>query len=202
MHTTFLKGLIIGFVIAVPVGPTGLLCINRGLSGGAGYGLLSWLGVATGDALTGSIAALGLTLVSPFFFDQYARLHVLAGLLFCFFGFRVLISQRVKPALIVRERKLLEGFTSTFLLTVTNPITFASFFAIYVGWGVKILRGEYFSAALLAVAIFIGTALWWLILGATLSFCRKRFTDSVIRGVDLLSGAVIVGFGFILLIWA
>jgi threonine/homoserine/homoserine lactone efflux protein len=199
MHAIFLKGLIIGFVIAVPVGPTGLLCINRGLYGGSGYGFLSWLGVATGDALAGGVAALGLTLVSHFFFDQYARLHVLVGLVFCYFGFRIFIARRTEPVAIVKESNLLGGYTSTFFLTVTNPITFASFFAMYAGWGVKIL--DYFSAALLAVAIFIGTALWWLVLGATLSFCRNRFSDSVMRGIDLVSGAVIVGFGFVLLMW-
>ena len=202
MHAIFLKGLLIGFVIAIPLGPTGLLCINRGLAGGAVYGLLSWLGVATGDALAGGITALGLTFVSNFFFEQHGWLHVVVGLFFCYFGFRIFIARPIRPVAIVREGKLLGGYTSTLFLTVTNPITFASFFGIYAGWGVKILRGEYYSAALLAVAIFIGTALWWLVLGAALAFCRKRFSDSVLRGIDLVSGAVIVGFGFVLLMWA
>jgi threonine/homoserine/homoserine lactone efflux protein len=201
MHAIFLKGVIIGFVIAVPVGPTGLLCINRALYGGAAYGLLSWLGVATGDALAGAIAALGLTLVSNVFFDQHGWLHVLVGLFFCYFGFRIFIARPIRPVAVVREVKLLGGYASTLFLTVTNPITFASVFAMCAGWGVKILRGEYYSAALLAVAIFIGTALWWLVVGAALSFCHKRFSDSVLRGIDIVSGAVIVGFGFVLLIW-
>jgi threonine/homoserine/homoserine lactone efflux protein len=200
MHAIFFKGLLIGFVIAVPVGPTGLLCINRSLYGGTSYGLLSWLGVATGDALAGGIAALGLTLVSDFLFDQHGWLHVMVGLFFCYFGFRIFTARRARPVAVVRETKLLRGYTSTLFLTVTNPITFASFIGIYAGWGVKIIKGEYFSAVLLAVAVFIGTGLWWLILGATLSFCRKRFSDSVMRGIDLVSGAVMMGFGFVLLI--
>jgi threonine/homoserine/homoserine lactone efflux protein len=84
METIFIKGLIIGFVIAVPIGPTGLLCMSRSLYGGSSYGLLSWLGVATGDALAGSVAALGLTMVSIFFFERHAWLNFLAGLVFCY----------------------------------------------------------------------------------------------------------------------
>src|SRR5690349_3256950 len=143
MQAVFIKGLIIGFIIAVPIGPTGLLCISRGLYGGSGYGLLSWLGVATGDALAGYVAALGLTLVSNFFLERYAWLHVLVGLFFCYFGIRILITSAAQPVSIVGESKLLRGYTSTLFLTVTNPATFASVFAMYAGWGVKILKHEY-----------------------------------------------------------
>ena len=62
----FFKGLIIGFVIAVPVGPIAVLCIHRTLKGGKIYGLISGLGAATADAIYGAIAALGLTFVSSF----------------------------------------------------------------------------------------------------------------------------------------
>jgi len=202
MHAIFLKGLAIGFVIAVPVGPIGLLCINRAWHGGAAYGLLSWLGVATGDALAGVVTALGLSFVANFFFDQHVWLHIVVGLFFCYFGLRIFIARSARPVGIIRETELLGGYASTLFLTVTNPATFASFVGIYAGWSVKILRDEYFSVILLAVGIFIGTALWWLVLGATLSLCRNRFSDSVMRAMDLVSGAVIVGVGFVLLLQA
>jgi len=201
MQAVFFKGLIIGFVIAVPIGPTGLLCISRGLYGGSGYGLLSWLGVATGDALAGGVTALGLKLVSNFFIDQYAWLHVIVGLLFCYCGIRVFIASRAKPVAIVGESKLLGGYTSTLFLTVTNPTTFASVFGMYAGWGVKILKDEYLSAILLAVAIFIGTAVWWLAIGATLLFCRDGLSQSAISTINIVSGALIVAVGVGFLVW-
>ncbi len=201
MQAVFFKGLIIGFVMAVPIGPTGLLCISRGLYGGSGYGLLSWLGVATGDALAGGLAALGLTLVSNFFFEQYTWLHILAGLFFCYFGIRILIVSPVKPVAIVGETKLLGGYTSTLFLTVTNPATFASVFGMYAGWGVKTVGSEFFSATLLAVAIFIGTALWWLAMEATLAFCRKGLSESIIPRINLAAGAIITAVGVAFLVW-
>jgi threonine/homoserine/homoserine lactone efflux protein len=201
MQAVFIKGLIIGFIIAVPIGPTGLLCISRGLYGGSGYGLLSWLGVATGDALAGYVAALGLTLVSNFFLERYAWLHVLVGLFFCYFGIRILITSAAQPVSIVGESKLLRGYTSTLFLTVTNPATFASVFAMYAGWGVKILKHEYLSATLLAVAIFIGTVVWWLAIGAMLSFCRDGLGKSVISTIHAVSGTAITAVGIVFLVW-
>ncbi len=196
-----LKGIIIGLVIGVPVGPIGLLCINRSLCGGAAYSFFSWLGVATGDALAGGVAALGLTLISNFISNQPPWLHIIIGLALCYFGLRVLMGRPATQAAAVKDGGSLSGYASTFFLTVTNPMTFPSFFAIYAGWGVKRLAGEYFSAAVLAVAIFFGTALWWLVLGASLLLCRDRFSDSLLRWIHHVSGAVIAGFGLVLLIW-
>jgi len=195
METIFIKGLIIGFVIAVPIGPTGLLCMSRSLYGGSRYGLLSWLGVATGDALAGGVAALGLTMVSNFFFERHAWLHFLVGLVFCYFGIRILITSPAKPVPIVGQSKLLGGYTSTLFLTVTSPATFASVFGMYAGLGVKIPKDEYLSAALLAAAIFIGTAAWWLAIGVTLSFCRNGLSRSAISTINIVSGALIMAVG-------
>jgi threonine/homoserine/homoserine lactone efflux protein len=161
METIFIKGLIIGFVIAVPIGPTGLLCMSRSLYGGSSYGLLSWLGVATGDALAGSVAALGLTMVSIFFFRATCVAEFSRGISVLLFGIRILITSPAKPVPIVGQSKLLGGYTSTLFMTLTNPATFASVFGMYAGWGVKMPKDEYLSAALLAAAIFIGTAAWW-----------------------------------------
>ena len=201
METIFIKGLIIGFVIALPIGPTGLLCMSRSLYGGSSYGLLSWLGVATGDALAGGVAALGLTMVSKFFFERHAWLNFLVGLVFCYFGIRILITGPAKPVPIVGQSKLLGGYTSTLFMTLTNPATFASVFGMYAGWGVKIPKDEYLSAALLAAAIFIGTAAWWLAIGATLSFCRNGLSKSAISTINIVSGALIVAVGVAFVVW-
>jgi hypothetical protein len=95
--------------------------------------LLSWLGVATGDALAGGVAALGLTMVKVFF-ERPAWLHFLVGLVFCYFGIRILITSPAKPMPIVGQSKLFGGYTSMLLLTLTtNPATFASVFGMYAG---------------------------------------------------------------------
>jgi threonine/homoserine/homoserine lactone efflux protein len=194
-----IDGIIFGFLIAVPVGPIGLLCINRALSGGTLYGLLSGLGVATADAIAGGIAALGLTLVYSFLVGQQAWLHIVIGLFLCYLGFRTFVTRPAAEAAAATANGLLGAYTSTFLLTVSNPVTIISFFAIYAGWGVESLRGEYFSAAILMLGVFVGSALWWVILGVGLLFYREHFTEQVLGWVHKVSGAVIAGFGFVIL---
>jgi threonine/homoserine/homoserine lactone efflux protein len=94
----------------------------------------------------------------------------------------------------------LGAYSSTFFLTVSNPVTILSFFAIYAGWGVESLKGEYFPAGLLMLGIFFGSALWWIILAVGLLLYRERFTDRVLHWVHRVSGVVIAGFGFVVLI--
>src|SRR4030066_53855 len=82
----FYKGLVIGFSIAAPVGPIGILCIKRTLSSGRIVGLASGMGAATADALYGCVAAFGLTFISNFLIREQFILRLIGGGFFCFFG--------------------------------------------------------------------------------------------------------------------
>ncbi len=84
-----IKGAMMGFVVAVPVGPLGLLCINRALSLGPWYGLFSGLGIATADALAGGIAALSISLVSQFLVDHQFAFRLVGGLFLCYLGYEI-----------------------------------------------------------------------------------------------------------------
>lgn len=196
----FLEGLIIGFVIAVPVGPIGLLCMNRALSGGVAYGLFSGLGVATADAISGGIAVLGLTLVANFLVSQQVWLRPLGGLFLCYVGFRTFVAKPSGEGPEVRSDGFLGAYASTFLLTFTNPVTILSFLAIYAGWGIESLRGNYLSAAALTLGVFTGSALWWVILGGWLLFFRARLTARGLQWAHRISGVIITGFGFVVLL--
>lgn len=195
----FLEGLVIGFVIAVPVGPIGLLCINRSLSKGPAVGLLSGLGVATGDAISAGLAALGLTLVSSFLISQQLGLRLVGGVFLCYLGLRIFLIKPTGQATPAGENGLVGAYASTFFLTFTNPVTILSFMAIYAGWGVENLSGNYASAAVLTLGVFSGSALWWVLLESGLLLFRTRFTLHGLRWAHRISGVIIAGFGFIVL---
>src|SRR5262249_13773939 len=146
MYAILFKSIIIGFVTTVPVGPIGLLCISRALSAGAAYGLVSWLGVATANALAGGMGALGLALAPgrPVRLQPWLRLA--GGAFLCYLGVKIFMARPTRQPTTVTTSGCLRGFTSTFFLTATDPSTFPSFFAIYAGWGIQGLQGEYFSA--------------------------------------------------------
>ena len=196
----FVQGLFIGFVVAVPVGPIGLLCVNRLLSGGAAYGLSSGLGIAAGDALAAAVAALGLILISGFLVNEQLWLRLLSGLFLFYLGFRTFAMRPAQPGISTEEKSLLGAFTTMFILTFSNPVTVLSFIAIYAGLGVEPLQGYHLSAAVLSSGVFVGSSLWWFVLSAGLVLLRERFTYSGLRWIHRVSGVIIAGFGLAVLL--
>ncbi|HXG49906.1 MAG TPA: LysE family transporter [candidate division Zixibacteria bacterium] len=193
----FLQGILIGFVVAVPVGPLGLLCVNRALSMGILFGLYSGLGVATADALAAGIAALGLRLISDFFVNHQLLLRVIGGAFLCYLGVKIFCTH---PQLVPAGRPvkgLSRAYAATFFLTFSNPVTVLSFFAIYAGWGVGSLNGHYVSAAVLTAGVFVGSALWWILLATGLLLFRDRFSHYIVGWIHKISGAVITVFGIV-----
>ena len=195
----FFRGILIGFVVAVPVGPIGLLCINRALSGGAAYGLVSGLGVATADAISAGIAVLGLTLVLSFLIHQEVWLHIIAGLFLCYLGFKIFTSRPTEQVTSAKDNGLIRAYASMFFLAMTNPGTLLSLLAICAGWGIGNLSGNYLSAALLTSGVFFGSALWWFFLASGMLFFGPKFAYPGLRWVHWISGAIIMGFGLIIL---
>ncbi|MGH7811001.1 MAG: LysE family translocator, partial [Candidatus Binatia bacterium] len=135
---TFLiiQGVLIGIVVAVPVGPLGILCINRALAMGALCGLFSGLGVATADALAASIAALGISFISEFLTQQQFVLRLGGGIFLCCLGWKIYRTEFAGSVAPSSVNGLLSAYATTFFLTFSNPVTILSFFAIYAGWHV------------------------------------------------------------------
>jgi len=196
----FVKGIVIGLVIAVPVGPIGLLCIHRTLAGGTVSGLASGLGVAAADALAAGIAVLGLTLISAFLVSQEAWLHLAGGLFLCYLGVRTFLARPAKEARAPKANGLLGDFVSTFFLTFTNPVTISSFVAILAAFGLGGASESYLATAVLIAGIFIGSALWWIILGVPLHLNGTKFNTEGLQWLSRISGVLITGFGFIVLL--
>lgn len=190
----FLKGLFLGFSIAAPVGPIGVLCIRRTLAGGLASGFITGLGTATADALYGLVAALGLTAVAAFLVDQQFYLRLGGGLFLCYLGWSAF---RALPAVQAAEASggsLWFDYVSAFVLTLANPLTILSFLAVFVGLGVG--AGDGFSGAGLTVlGVFTGSLLWWLILSGGTSLLRAGLDPVRLKWVNKLSGGIIFAFG-------
>jgi threonine/homoserine/homoserine lactone efflux protein len=187
-------------MVAVPVGPLGLLCINRALATGALCGLFSGLGVASADALAAGIAALGISLVSGFLTDHQVLLRLGGGCFLCYLGLKI---YRTKPAVQTPAGKvngLASAYATTFLLTFSNPVTILSFIAIYAGWQVESLSGHYFAAAVLTLGVFIGSALWWVLLFLGMTTFPDRFSLQTLGWIHRVSGALIAGAGVAVLL--
>jgi threonine/homoserine/homoserine lactone efflux protein len=195
-----IEGIVIGLVVAVPVGPLGLLCINRALMMGPVCGFFSGLGVATADALAAGIAALGISLISGFLIEHQLALRFVGGLFLCYLGYKIYKTEPVSQAPINNINGLLSAYATTLFLTLSNPVTVLSFVAIYAGWHVPSLHGRYIAAATLTVGVFTGSALWWVGLFIGLTAFHDRFSLRFLFWVHRVSGAVIAGSGVVVLL--
>ena len=193
----FLKGLIMGFSIAAPVGPIGILCIRRTLAGGRVSGFVTGLGAATADALYGCIAGFGLTFISSFLIHQQGWFRMVGGLFLCYLGLKTLLAKPAEQSASVKGDGLLGHYVSTFFLTLTNPMTILAFAAIFAGLGVGSGGGNYASAGVLVSGVFLGSTLWWVILSSGVGLFRKRFSLQALRWVNRISGIIVLGFGLI-----
>jgi threonine/homoserine/homoserine lactone efflux protein len=188
------KGAIIGFSLAAPVGPIGLLCIRRSLAEGRIVGLSTGLGAATADATYGAVAAFGLTAVSGFLVSQSVWLGVFGGAFLCYLGIRTFTAALASTAAQARSGGLAAAYASTFVLTLTNPITILSFVSIFAGLGLGVAP-DASSAVAVVAGVFFGSAVWWLLLSHGVALFRRRLGNEWMRSVNRLSGAMIFAFG-------
>ena len=191
---SFLKGLAFGFLLAATVGPMWILCFRRTLAHGRLFGFVSGMGVATADALYGSMAAFGLTAVSGFLLAQKFWLAAIGGAFLCWLGVKTLLSHPGDRPADVPAGSLAVAYTSTFALTLTNPATILAFVAIFAGLGLA-ASTSYAEAALVVLGVVIGSAFWWTVLAVGAGWLRKRAGPRLLRAINIVAGVSILAFG-------
>lgn len=196
----FLKGVFVGFLIAAPVGPVGILCAHRTLESGLRSGLSSGLGAATADAVFGGVAAFGLALVADFLLANEVLLRLVGALLLFVIGVRTLIKVVGDQPDPVPRHRFATDYASTFALTITNPITILSFGPVFIAAGAVVQEGQLAGAWILILGVLIGSALWWLTLCFGVSLFRSRVNDEHMRWINKLSGSLIIFFGVLVLL--
>lgn len=192
---TLLKGGVLGFSIAAPVGPIGVLVIRRTLADGWSSGIATGLGAALADGVYGAIAAFGLTAVSGALISQQTWIKVIGGAFMLWLGVRTFLSTPSERAAQASGTGLLGAFASTFVLTLTNPMTILSFVAIFAALGLAVGTGSTGLAGLLVLGVVLGSLLWTTILTTSVGAFRSRFDAPKLRWVNRLSGVVIAVFG-------
>jgi threonine/homoserine/homoserine lactone efflux protein len=191
----FIQGLILGFSIAAPVGPIGVLCIRRSIRDGWFSGFISGLGAATADMLYGGVAAFGLKAVSDFMVARQLWLRGFGGLFLIYLGIRTFFSKPSRSLTPERGLGRFASYTSTFLLTLTNPLTILSFAAIFASIlpaNAGLTTGKSIQ---MVAGVFTGSSLWWIILSLTAGSLKSRFSELLNRWIQWVSGGVIMLFG-------
>ncbi len=192
----FLKGILIGFAMAVPVGPIGIMCIRKTLTDGRLRGMMVGLGAATADLLYACVAAFGLTVVSNAIAAERPWIRLVGGSFLLFLGVRTFLAPPADPKVPVNRNGLLRPYLYTAFLTLTNPTTVFAFIAVFAALG---LGDELsiVSASILGIGVFIGSGSWFLFLSSGVIFFRKKLEIVGLRWVNRIAGVLIIISGVI-----
>lgn len=191
----FVQGVIVGFAIAAPVGPIGVLCIGRTLTQGRLRGLATGLGAALADSIYGGVAGFGLNAVANIMLQQLIWIRLIGGCLLCLMGYKMLRTKVADQKGDEPATSITGSFASAFVLTLTNPMTLLAFAAIFAGLRLPELRSHIEDVWLLVLGVFSGSALWWLFLSMGTGVFRKSLSPRGIRWINWISGGAIIGFG-------
>lgn len=178
-----LKGVVVGFLIATPVGPVGLLCIRRSIVDGRLAAFGAGLGAAVADTAYGAVAGFGLHFISDFLLAWRVPLTVGGGallLVMAWSSWRKPIAHLRIPSGLPKDQDArrrhgwLRDFGATLLLTLTNPATILAFMAVFATFGMVDLAEEKVSGGVLILGVFTGSSLWWLTLSALADAASRR----------------------------
>jgi len=190
----FLRGLAVGFALAAPVGPVGVLCVRRALADGRHAAFIAGLGAAFADTFYGAVAGLGVTVVSSFLVEHHIFLRIVGGLILIVLGTRSLCMRQPFEPTPACGPGLLKDFVSTFLITLTNPGTILASMGVFAAFG-AFGQQEMGSSAILILGIFGGSTLWWVILSGAASAARSRLSPRALERLNQGSGITLLLFG-------
>lgn len=193
----FLKGALLGLIITAPLGPIGMLCINRTMERGFLAGFSCGLGTAIGDASYALVAVTGVAVFSETMSMATLPLAIGGGKLLLWLGYRGLTQAPIEAAA-VGASGLLATVFSTFLLTISNPATILSFGALFAGFGLLNETSRFSSIAIIS-GVFAGSLAWWFFLSGALHIARDRLSKTFAATVSRITSYLLIAFGLVAL---
>jgi len=191
----FIKSCIVGLAIAAPVGPIGFLCIRHTIDSGLALGLAVGLGAALADAVYGIIAAIGFSAVASFLMSKLALVKFVGGLFLLYLGIKEFrIAGQAESMSLLPRRTILRTIGSTFLLTLSNPMTLMVFMGIFSSLSGDLACSMDQSLSMV-VGIFLGSMLWWIFLSSMVFVTRSYLPLALLRKINIVSGVFLILFG-------
>lgn len=194
------KGFGVGLVVAIPIGPVGLLCTQRILTSGRMHGLVSGLGAATADVIYSSIVAFGLTIVSDFLVEQRMWFRLFAGTFLCLLGARAFLTKHAKTGSLTDKLCHFNNYSSTLLLTMSNPMSILVFAGVFAGFGIVGSGSAWGNAVPLVAGVFLGSMFWWVLLSVSVGVFHKKVGDKTLIFIARVFGGILITLGIVVII--
>ncbi|MDD3858857.1 MAG: LysE family transporter [Bacteroidales bacterium] len=192
------KGIIVGLSASIPLGPIGVLCIQRTLNKGKTSGFISGLGAAAADGFYAIVAGFSISIVIDSLVEYQLYLRILGGLVLLFLGYKLMTANpgvQLRKQLRKKRTGLFGDFISIFALTVSNPITVFVFAAVFAGFGIVDKESNILSVLILILGVLIGATSWWFTLSSVVSIFRQKFKLRRMLIINRVAGVLVIIFG-------
>jgi threonine/homoserine/homoserine lactone efflux protein len=200
MLNILFKGIIIGLITGMPLGPIGALCMRTTIANGISFGIAAGLGSCVADSIYASIAAMGITVIARFLAKHQKNIRIFGGIILMFFGIHTILSKKENKQEIPNSKTLSKSFLSTFLLSFANPSTVFSFLLVFTSYGSKNIGHGLVARIFLIIGVFCGSLIWWVILVSLAGKFHKNLNIKKLNVVNRVLGSAIVFSGIVLII--
>lgn len=194
--TLLIKGIVIGFLVSIPLGPIGILVIQRTVNKSRLAGLLSGMGAALSDTLYAVIAGFSLTFLIDFIREHEMIFQVFGALVVLALGIHIFFKN---PVTDLRRNKLkgnthFQDIISSFLVTFSNPLTVFVFLAVFTSSGVAVSMEKPYHSFFVILGIFTGAFIWWFSLSGIVSLVKHKINLRILWWINKTAGILIVLF--------
>ncbi len=189
------KGALMGLIVAIPIGPIGILCINRSLRHGFSAGVVTGLGSAIADGIYCYFAIVGVSALTNFLWQEEKLFTLLGALLLAIIGLKLVLDHKlITENTNVVKASLFFAFVSAFVLTFIDPLTIVPFTGMIAGLGVEQIQQMNAAKEEIVIGVIIGALMWWVIVCATFASLHHRISSRLIRSVNVCSGVLLLAF--------
>lgn len=203
MIIDFFKGFIVGLLASIPLGPIGVICIQRTLSKGRFSGFISGMGATMVDVIFAAISLLSLSVVQVLL-EEYRNVVMIAGgVIVALFGVKLFLSTPIKQMRRLQEggRSFLTDFSSTMLMTITNPGAFFLILGLFAFAGINTSdSATLYYIAITLLGVFTGGGLWWYSLSTGINLFRNKIRLRQMILINKVAGIIVIAIGFCYLV--
>lgn len=199
MLIALIKGFIVGLGASIPLGPLGVLCVQKTISKGRNSGLFTGLGASVSDTFYAGLALLGFSFVDNFITAHRALIMIVGGIIIVVIGLKVYLKNPIKQIQQKNtNKKHLEDFVEALVMTISNPGAMFLLLALFAVVGLRSpSTGDELYAISILWGVFLGTVTWWFFLTTTINRFRKRFRLRQLMFINRIAGIVITTLGII-----
>lgn len=207
-----LTGWFIGLIIAMPVGPVAVLAVKRTLHSGWPVGVATGMGAAFADMIYAAIAAFGVYAIQDFLIRYQYSLRVIGGAVLLGVGARMLLQKAavpqpkphsddpLPPPIDDNTHRMMRGFATGLVITLTNPLTLMAFLAILANFGLSGKMDSYKTALVFTAGALVGAASWWMSLVGAVTLIKTRLSETLVAKINSVLAVILVIAGAIAMI--